>query len=329
MISIRESVSDLERADRLRRETLECYIAAIRSVAHYAIELEEKATEAHRRHLEALAGEVEADIPGALVQSRASLRGLLREYRDKASQFIGDLRREMENSVSALQQIMESLAQSDGDHDIRLRGSLTRLREISASPECGAVGSAILSVANAVEQSVEQMRHQHQLTISQFQVEIRMLHQRIDGLERAAMLDAMSKLLNRGEMESRIREAAAENFSLLLMRTKGLSAAERQFGAPVAAEMAGAFGKRLRNSLPPDALIGQWDDEAFIAKVDLPKREAVAAARRVAEGLSGAYSCLRDGRTVRPSLQVSVAVVDRESGEPPTRTLARAREFFA
>jgi GGDEF domain-containing protein len=179
-----------------------------------------------------------------------------------------------------------------------------------------------------VEQCVEQMRQQHQLTISQFQVEIRMLHQRIDSLERAAMLDAMSKLLNRGEMESRIRDSAAEDFSLLLMRAKGLGAATRQYGAPVAAGMAGAFGKRLRNSLPSDALIGQWGEEAFIAKVELPKREALAAARRIAEGLSGAYSCLSDGKTVRPSLLVSVAVVERESGEPPVRTLERAKEFF-
>jgi GGDEF domain-containing protein len=328
MISIHEPVAELERVEKARRETLEYYVAAIRDVSHYAVDLEEKTTELHRRHLEALAGNVAADIPSALAESRATLRGLLRDYRDKASKFIGDLRKEMEDSVSALQGIMESLAQSDGDHGIQLRESLTQLREIAGSPGFGVFGPTILSATNAVEQCVEQMRQQHQLTISQFQVEIRMLHQRIDSLERAAMLDAMSQLLNRGEMESRIRDSVAEDFSLLLMRATGLSAAARQYGASAAAELAGAFGKRLRNSMPPDALLGQWEAEAFVAKVTLPKREALAAARRIAEGLSGAYACLCDGKTVRPSLHVGVAVVERESGEPPARTLERAVEFF-
>jgi hypothetical protein len=60
----------------------------------------------------------------------------------------------------------------------------------------------------------------------------------------------------------------------------------------------------------------------------MAKRDAFAILKWITENLSGAYSCLKDGRTVRPTLQVSVAVVDREPGEPPARTCARIGEFF-
>lgn len=328
MISIRESVAELERSHRLWQTTFDCYVAAIQDVAHYAIDLEEATTGPYRKHLETLAAEVAAGDPAALTESRATLRGLLRDYRDKAARFINDLREQLASGARALEEIVKSLTESDGDHEVRLRASLQRLREIFNSPEGAGIRVAALAAADSIGQSVEQMRKQHELSIAQFQVEIHMLHKRIDALEMAATIDSLSKLFTRAEIEERIRAAPAERYALLLIRVSGLRAAEIHFGSPVAAELVAAFGKRLRNCLPADAVLGRWGAEEFIAKAGLAKREALTASKWVAENLSGAYACLKDGKTVRPSLQVSVAVVDREPGEPPQRTSARIAEFF-
>jgi GGDEF domain-containing protein len=97
----------------------------------------------------------------------------------------------------------------------------------------------------------------------------------------------------------------------------------------VAAELTGAFGRRVRNCLPAEAAIGRWGAEQFVAMLALPRRELLAMAKGISEGLSGSYSCLHDGKTVRPSIQVSVAVLEREPTAPTDRTFARVREFFA
>ncbi len=327
MISIRESVAELEQCHKLRQATLECYVVAIRNTAHYAIELEEDVTALHRKYLERVAGEVAGGAVEALIESRSTLRGLLRDYRDKAAAFINGLREDLAESARALEEIMGTLAQSDGDHETRIRRALQQLREASGSPGLGALRGAVISAADMIDESLKEIRKQQQLTVSQFQVEIRMLHKRIDGLERAAMIDSLSKLFNRAEMEERIR-ICVESFCLVLMRTGGLRAAERQFGAAVAAELAAAFGKRLRNTLPTDAVTGRWAEECFLAKTSLSKTEAMATAKWISENLSGSYACLKDGKSVRPSLQVHVAVLDRASGESAERVLARAAEFF-
>jgi GGDEF domain-containing protein len=328
MISIRESVAELERSHQLRQTVFDCYVAAIQSVGHYAIDLEEASTATYRQHLETLAAEVAAGQPEVLIESRATLRALLRDYRDRAAGFIGDLREDLANSTRALEAILKALAQSDGDHDGRLRASLRTLQEISDSREGGPVRAALIAAADSIGRNIEEMRKQHELTITQLQVEIHMLHKRIDALETAATIDSLSKLFSRAEMEERIRTSGGAWYTLLLIRANGLRASERQFNHAVAAELAGAFGKRLRNGLPDGAEIGRWSGEEFVAKTVLPKRGALAAAKWITENLSGAYSCLDEGKSVRPSLQVAAALVDREPGEPAARTLGRIAEFF-
>ena len=329
MISLRESVSELDRFYQIRKNTLECYVAAIRSVAHYAVDLDDKSTEVYRGHLENLASEVSGDDANILAESRATLRGLLRDYRDKAAKFIAGLRDELATSAQALEKILLSFAQADGDSEAKLHAALRGLRATAASPACAGARVAVSSAADSIEQGVEQMRQQHQLAAAQFQAEIQLLHKRIDQLETAAKIDDLSKLFSRAEIEERIGGAAGQAYGLLLMRVSGLRAAEVQFNAAVAAELSGAFGRRLRNCLPASAVIGRWGGEQFIAMLSLPKRELLAASKGISENLSGAYSCLKDGKTVRPSIHVSVAVLDSEAAEAADRTFARVREFFS
>src|SRR5262249_24973131 len=181
---------------------LDCYLAAIKNLGQYTIELNKEATEQQRKHLATLANEVASGTREALEESRATLRGLLRDYRDKAAQYMASLRDELSARAGALEEIMSCLTQADGDHEGKLRSALETLRAVST----GKVGSLAVhalarGVADTIDQSIEQMRKQHQFTISQFQMEIRMLHNRIDVLETSAALDSLTQLYNRQDME--------------------------------------------------------------------------------------------------------------------------------
>jgi len=328
MTSIQNSLHELDLCHAARDMVLDCYVTAIMNVAHYTLELDDEITAPHRQYLTTLANEVASAQPEALAESRATLRALLRDYRDKAAKYLGGLREELAGTARALQEILDSLAQIDSDHEVQLRGELGRLREISGALKEGAVRTAILAAADSIEQSLEQIRQQHQLTVSQFLVEIRMLHRRIDLLETAASLDDLTKLFKRDEMERQLCSAPGGKLCLLLVRASGFRQAEQQFNREVAAGLAAAFSKRLRNSLPSGATIGRWSEEGFIAMLPVETPEAMASAKRVADHLSGAYACLERGRTVHPSLQISVAVVENQPGDPPEQTLQRVQDFL-
>src|ERR1051325_7058318 len=99
MISIRESLSELEQCHQERDAAVQCYLAAINGVAHYTIEFDPETTDAQRKYLSALAEDAATGKPEILGESRATLRGLLRDYRDKAAQYMNKLRDDLAGSA--------------------------------------------------------------------------------------------------------------------------------------------------------------------------------------------------------------------------------------
>jgi GGDEF domain-containing protein len=323
MISIRESVAELERCHARRTQAVESYAAAIQSAAQYAVDLDAEITAPHREYLNTLAEEVKSGRDEVIEQSRATFRALLRDYRDKAAEYLARVREDLAATARALQETLSTLAQSDGDYEASLRGTMQRLRQIAASPAGAPVRAEVASVADAIEAGFEEMRKQHRLTVSQFVVEIQMLHKRIDELETAAAVDNLTRLHNRREMEERVR-LTPPGSSLLMVKATGIRLAESRYPSEVTAQLLAAFTKRLRNMLPPNAVIGRWADEEFLAILTMKKSDAMGLANRIAEHLSGAYSCVLNGKTVRPALRLTVAVAD-SAGD---RLLERVQEFL-
>ena len=58
------------------------------------------------------------------------------------------------------------------------------------------------------------------------------------------------------------------------------------------------------------------------------KSEAMTSAKWITEHLSGAYACLNAGKTVRPTLQLTVGVVDTAAHETPERIIERIGAFL-
>jgi diguanylate cyclase (GGDEF)-like protein len=326
MISIRKFSSDTDKCRQERDIILDCYVAAVRNTANYLVEFDDTLSAAQRNYLNALADEIARAGPEALPESSTTLRGLLRDYRDNGAQYLTDLREQIATTARALTEIVESFSQ-DGDHTVQIRAALQSLDDAAQSAAGAPLRPLLSSVAASIQKNLDEIRRQQQATIAQFRVEIQMLHQRIDTLETAVAVDALTKLFTRREMEERIRSAPRPGFTLLLIKVTGFRQAQLNFSPEVGTELISAFSRRLRNSLPETAVIGRWAEEEFIAMTRLPRAEAVVFATHMAGQLAGAYTCLQEGKTVRLALQLRVGVVD-SGADTPDRILQRVAEVL-
>jgi hypothetical protein len=328
MISILESVSELERAHRARKTVLECYLGCLRGAARYAINLDPEISRPYRTDLETLAQEVERAQGQAPPANTPRLLEIFKRFRDQSMDYVSNLRADMVNSAEALETIIRGLAENDGEQDGRVRASLASVRDISELPECARVKAVLLSAAQAIESSVDQIRKQHQLTVAQLKAEIGVLHKRVDRADNVLAAEDLKQLMPQSELERQILEGGGGSGSLILMMVSGLRAAEQHFGPQVAAELAGAFKKRLTGCLPESAVLARWAPEAFVATSELPGSAVMNTVKRLSETLSGMYPGEYEGKNIRLTLHVRVAVVQNEPGMEQ-RVLDRIRVFFA
>jgi len=297
------ATADSDAEQRQAPETpIDYYRAALGDLSHYAIELEEEVTADYRRALARLAAQAETVTPEAAPD-------VLRDYRGKAAAYVNRLGEELTIATRRLQQILDSLADADGDYEGRVRNALARLREAAQSPAAGEIGGPLLETSAVIQEGLDAIRERHEAAVLQLMTEIQTLHQRIDQLESQSSFDLLTALLTRAEMQRRIGELPPEAPRLALLSLTGLQLAEARFGSQVRAQMTAAFLKRLGRFLPAGTVVGRWAEEEFMAILAASQEAAGRVQYALNEQLSGAYACLLDGKPVRPALQVRATVL--------------------
>jgi GGDEF domain-containing protein/ElaB/YqjD/DUF883 family membrane-anchored ribosome-binding protein len=290
---------------------LDCYIYAIRNMAHYAADLEPDLTGRHRKYLNDLADRLERGGADVLEESRSTLRGILREYRDKSSQYLNVLRGDLNSAAVALAELLESVGDTDIDQGEQLRAALQALRH-APGESCDTMRQNVVDAADTIDSCLDAMRKRHQLAVSQFMIEIHMLHKRIDTLESAASVDMLTRLFPRQEFEARVREMEIPR-RMLAIRADGLFQAAARFGSAVAEELSGAMIRRLRNALPSDALVARWNAQGFVALIEMNVYSAKQLQERLTGNLGGSYVCVRDGKAVHPPVSIEIKLLDIEA----------------
>ncbi len=199
VISIRKSVSDLDRLDEVRKRdemtnsVLDCYALAIDSSAHYAVEIDPALAVEYRRNLRTLEGKARAaESAAALRDVQASFRGELREYRDKSAGAMKKLHLELENAAAAMMIFADTVASNGANHEHEVHTELRRLETVSRSNSVEEIRGGIGEAINSIQGSVQQMQRSNQLVVAQLQDEIRILHQQIDAERKALDTDRAS-----------------------------------------------------------------------------------------------------------------------------------------
>lgn len=331
MVSIGQSLNELEKAHRSQEAAVECFRATVLSLGQYAVELEPELTAKHRKHMKELG---ESIVPAmgvaGLTEARSTLRNLLRDYRDLAAAHLAKLHEELSAKAASLQQLFEAMTQGDGDHEQRMSATLSTLREMAEDPRSGPLRDPLIGAATTISDSLEELKRQNQLTVAQFLMEIQVLHNRIESLQTKIAVDASTQLASRQQFEGQLRTAFSVGapFSLLLLRMRNLASLHRQFDDAVMETLLAAFAKRLRSCIRPDDPAGRWGDDKFATIFEGSHSQARAKARAVSEHCAGTYVCMVDGKPVRPVLQLDVGVVESSGAESVERLTQRADEFF-
>jgi len=317
LISLRKSVTELDRLENLLKGTAECYKNAIRCVSKYAIELNAHELTEFRDHLHGIEERFGSAANSEDLRSvQASFRGELRDYRDQVRGRLTHLFQELEASAAAMATFASGVSASSDNHQERLKREMDRLALTAKSEDLEKIRQGIARALGEVAAGLEEIRRGNQMLVAQMQDEIKLLHREMQAERRTLYTDPASGAWNRQKVDLRIEELLrqGDSFCLLLIVVNNFAAISRRYSRTVVEGMFKALIRRLRNLVGPDALIGRWSEHEFVAFLNVELAGAITLSRNVAKGLSGNYSMQENGLAHEVDLQVATVVVDRGAG---------------
>ncbi len=204
MISLRKTVTELDRLEELHRTAVTCYSQALRSTEQNAIELDAAQTAHFRSQLQALRDQLRADAgPRDLELVQTSFETELKAYHDKTGEMVQRLRREVQAAAAALESFAGSISESEINLESGLKRELSSLNQSANSGDIEKMRGAIHASTAKIAASVEQMRSSNQLAIAQLKDEIRLLHEEVQTARRSQTPDPSTESHQRmtGRME--------------------------------------------------------------------------------------------------------------------------------
>ncbi len=216
LISLRKTVTELDRLEELQRAAISCYSEALRSSEQHVVELDASQAAHFRSQLQALRDKLQADTNARELESiQSGFDTELKDYGEKTRAQIQRLRKDVKAAAAAVEAFAGTVSESEILLESGLKRELQRLNQSAASDDIHEVRGAIHAATAKIAASVEQMRASNQLAIAQLKDEIRLLHQEVQAARRSK-----AGATSEGrQMEGRIKEMVRQNmpFSVLLV----------------------------------------------------------------------------------------------------------------
>jgi GGDEF domain-containing protein len=318
LISPRKPATELDRLENLLRTVTTGYGNALRSTAHYAIEIDALDAQLFRQHIEALGDQLStAAGPEQWQALETSFRSELRAYREQATGLLKRMRADLKAAADAMLIFADSVASSGLDHEEQIQKELDQLKSAVVCENLSQYRTVIGSAVGAIAASVAKMQSSHRLAIAQLRNEMRLLHKQIDTERCTLYMDRETGLWNRQQLDSQIvdRLENDQHFCLLPVRLHNLKRLESNYSRPVIVSAIKAFLQCFTAMIGEGAPLGRWNEESFAAILDIEQAEAIAISEKAAAKLSGTYSVQDNGAWKNVPLQAVAGVAGYPAGD--------------
>jgi GGDEF domain-containing protein len=340
MISIRQSLEELdqqEKRQQLLRErqradsererailerdarVLNCYAAAIRSIREYTVEVDPALIDKFRSRM----AEFEVDLERAsrlehYQALQSSLRGELRQYRDRGQVLVARLRNEVTEAASAMQALTEAVSAHGAGYQAELTQELGKLGAAAALDDPRAVRATVRASTAAIEQSFAQMQRSNETVIARLQEEIRGLHKTMETERRIQGTDPSTGASNRRRVAERIDDLLRrdESFGLLLIAVLNWKRVVQEHSPEAAAASLKALAARLTEKFGAEGLVGRWSDDVLAVIVETDPAIAATMTAGVDAEFSGGAGAGSAASQPQPpaALQIRSALIGRARG---------------
>jgi hypothetical protein len=328
MISIQNEIRTAEDLQVLLTAVREAYRAAIADNSQYAIDLDSSITPPHREALRRIAERISLEAVGSgstLPSLRSSVRNVLRDYKEKAEEYLGDLRGKLEEHASALQTVLGAMTADSADQEKKFRAEMKRLGDLATVNSLVEMRTGVLDMKGRLEVCIDELEKRNRVTVAQLTSEIHALQRQVDQLKAPASAASVTGVRERVEAET----AAGNPFLLLFARIRNLEYIRTRFGPELTTQVIRCAIKRLNNLPNKNMTVGCWQEGVLCVVISGTGSSGVALAREANNRLSGKYVFTELDRVIEIPAQIVTTSLERPGEEPPDKTASRIAGVLA
>ncbi|HEX6896568.1 MAG TPA: hypothetical protein VF146_14915 [Bryobacteraceae bacterium] len=317
MISIRKTVTELDRLEELNRAAVACFSQAIHSVEKHAVEMDPSqlaqfCSDLHR--LSEMAGN--AGAPQELSAVQSSFDGQVHAYSDKMREKILRLRSDFAAAMAALDAFSNSVTSNTSDLDHDLQRQLERLKKSAhASQDLTEIRTEVDATVEKVAASVQRMHAANQMSMAQMKDEIRLLHEEV----KAARAARQTQDCPQPPRATQALAAQNKRSSVLLAVVRNLDGLRTLYPPNVIESSLYSFQERFKSLLPGSVVIERRAKEQFAAVLDLEPSAVIAMSGEMAQKLSPPFVEEDRGSRYTLRLDSGVGVLEFHPGTSPSK----------
>jgi len=326
LISLRKTVTELDRLEELHRSAVNCFSAALRSSGQHAVELEACEAAHFRAQLEALREQLQADATARQLESvQSGFESELKQYWEKTRAQIQRLRKDVQAAAAAVEAFAGSVSESEVLLEHGLKRELQQLNKTAASEDIQEIRGAIREATATIGTSVDQMRTSNQLAIAQLKDEIRLLHQEVQAARRAKADPTPPAAKGDRSIDELIRQNTS--FSVLLVVVRNFDGLRSCYSASVIASAIRDFQMRFDNILPPQSIVRRWNENQFAAILKTPPASAMKMSSEVIQKLSGPFVQNEQGAAHSVVFTPNAGVIEFRPGSDPEKFQTKLKQL--
>lgn len=275
------------------------------------------------RICEKLAADVsESSLRQADEAARTSLqewgRQSARHYQQKADE------------VKEMLLAMARTAEAVGERDLRCARKIdevtAQLRCIATLEDISLIRASIQKSAVELKTSIERINSEGKATLDALKEKVTSFQTKLEEAERAASLDALTRLRSRMWVEEQLEQriAAQTAFCLAILDIDGFKKINDTYGHVVGDEILRQFSTDLRSACRKSDIVSRWGGDEFLVVMDQPLADAEAQMERARGWICGNYTVPGTSAPIRIDVSASVGVAEYASGEKLKQLLKRA-----
>ena len=267
MISLRKSISELERLEIGFRSALDCYLSAVASVEQFALAAPPDIADPSRRALQDLQKEL-GSSPGAdvLARSREGFTRAIKEYGGLAAARMCQQEKDLREIVALVQETAGGLATRSVLYNTQFQGVAGELEAAAGTGDAMQLQQRLKGIVRNLKQTIECLWEDNQKAVGRMQSEVKAFHEKLRQAEELAQTDPLTGLLNRRAAEARIGQEIEQErpFCLIVLDLNGFKSINDHFGHSCGDQVLTAFSKELRRHFRADDEIYRWGGDEFV-----------------------------------------------------------------